>query len=283
MRTITVIGSINIDLVLVGDRLPRPGETVLGRDFRVVPGGKGANQAVAAARLGASVRFVGCVGDDDYGRLARRNLAGHGIDVRGVRTIRRTHTGIALIMLDCDGRNLIGVGPGANRHVVCRRRCDVAVTQLETPWRLPVARFVILNPAPANVGMLIASARTRRGALRGVDAVIPNEVEAEQLTGRRNPARAAEALRKMGAQRVIITLGERGVYADGYQPAFRVTSVCDTVGAGDAFVGAFAAAMAEGHADPVRFAQAAAALKCTRPGAQNVPSRAEVERLVAGS
>jgi ribokinase len=264
MRTITVIGSVNIDLVVRSDRLPRPGETVLGCGFRVVPGGKGANQAVAAARLGAKVRFVGCVGDDEYGRMARENLAQHGIDVRGLKTVPE-HTGVALITVDQHGRNLISVAPGANALVATRRRCDIALTQLETPYTLPNAKLVILNPAPA-----------RRISLRGVDIVVPNEIEAEQLTGLRDPAKAARKLRRMGAKRVIITLGERGVYDGQYRPAFRVSPI-DTVGAGDAFVGAYAAALAEGHADPVAFAQAAAALKCTRPGAQNIPTRAEVD------
>jgi len=267
MRTITVIGSVNIDLVVRSDRLPRPGETVLGREFRVVPGGKGANQAVAAARLGGKVRFVGCVGDDEYGRMARENLARHGVDVRGLKTVR-DHTGVALITLDEQGRNLISVAPGANARVATRRRCDIALTQLETPYALPNAKLLILNPAPA-----------KKVLLRGVDVLIPNEIEAEQLTGLRDPAKAARRLRQMGAERVIITLGERGVYDGEYRPAFRVKPV-DTVGAGDAFVGAYAAAVAEGHPDPVAFAQAAAALKCTRPGAQNVPTRAEVDAFL---
>jgi len=233
-----------------------------------VPGGKGANQAVAAAALGATVRMVGCVGPDEYGRLARENLAARGVDVRSVRKVSEP-TGVALILVDERGRNLIAVAPGANRRVATRRRCDIAVTQLETPYRRPQARMVILNPAPA-----------RPVSLRGVDVVIPNELEAEQLTGQRDPAKAACVLRRRGARRVIITLGERGVFDGTYRPAFRVRAV-DTVGAGDTFVGAFAAAIAEGHADPIRFAQAAAALACTRPGAQNVPSREDVEGLLS--
>jgi ribokinase len=267
MRTITVIGSVNIDLVVRSDRLPAPGETVLGREFRVVPGGKGANQAVAAARLGGKVRFVGCVGDDEYGRIARENLARHHIDIRSLKTVR-DHTGVALIMIDDQGRNLISVAPGANARVATRRRCDIALTQLETPYARPNAKFVILNPAPA-----------KEVSLRGVDVVIPNQIEAEQLTGTRDPARAARKLRRLGARHVIITLGERGVYDGEYRPAFRVKPV-DTVGAGDAFVGAYAAAVAEEHVDAVAFAQAAAALKCTRPGAQNIPTRAEVEAFL---
>lgn len=267
MRTITVIGSVNIDLVVTAGRLPRAGETVLGREFRVVPGGKGANQAVAAARLGAKVRFVGCVGNDEYGRLARDNLACHGVDIRRLRTVR-DQTGVALIMLDRRGRNLISVAPGANRQTVARGRCDIALMQLETPFVRPTAKLLILNAAPA-----------QEVSLRGVDILIVNEIEAEQLSGRRDLARAARVLRRRGAGQVLITLGERGVYDGAVHPAFRVKAV-DTVGAGDAFVGAFAAALAEGHPDPVRLAQAAAALKCTRRGAQSIPTRAEVEKFL---
>jgi ribokinase len=267
MRTITVIGSVNIDLVSIGDRLPRVGETVLGREFRIVPGGKGANQAIAAAKLGAHVRFVGCVGNDDYGCIARENLKQYGIDIRRLRTVP-AHTGVALIMLDRHGRNLISVAPGANTHVKVTGRHDIVLTQLETPYARPNARLVILNPAPA-----------KKVALRGVDVLIPNQIEAEQLSGERDPRKAARVLQRLGAQRVIITLGERGVFDGEFRPAFKIVP-CDTVGAGDTFVGAFAAALAENHPDPVAFAQAAAALKCTRPGAQNVPSRKQVERLL---
>jgi len=268
-RTITVIGSVNMDLVVEADRLPREGETVLGRTFRVVPGGKGANQAVAAARLGAKVAFVGCVGGDAYGRLARRNLREQGVNTRQLRTVD-DHTGVALITVDSRGRNIISVAPGANGRAAADGRHDIAVIQLETPYFLPRARFVILNPAPA-----------RDVPLEGVDVVIPNEVEAEQLTGNADPTIAARELVRMGARRAIITLGEKGVYDNGFRPAFRVEAR-DTVGAGDAFVGAFAAAVARDDPDPVRFAQAAAALKCTRPGAQNIPSLDEVEAFLSG-
>lgn len=293
MRSITVIGSINIDLVVVAERLPGEGETVLGRDYRVVFGGKGANQAIAAARLGARVQMVGCVGRDEYGRMALQNLKDNGVGVRTVRTVAGA-TGVALIVVDGRGRNLIAVAPNANARVrVPRRPFDIVVMQLETPYARPRARLFILNPAPASLEVLRSGAggsgrarRTRR-PLDGVDIVVPNEHEAERLTGERDPGRAARALRRLGARRAIITLGEQGVYDGGegrgdgsYRPAFRVRPV-DTVGAGDAFIGALAAAIAEEHADPVAFAQAAAALKCTRPGAQNVPPRTDVERFLS--
>jgi ribokinase len=268
VRTVTVIGSVNVDLVVLSERLPREGETVLGREFRALHGGKGANQAFAAARLGAPVRFVGCVGDDEYGRAARENLADVGIDVRRLRTVRG-HTGVALILVDERGRNLISVAPGANARTRARVSCDIALLQLETPFVRPRARLVILNPAPAS-----------RVSLKGIDVVIPNEIEAEQLTGERDPKKAARALVRMGARRAIITLGHKGVFDGRLRRAFRVEAV-DTVGAGDTFVGAFAAGLSLGLQDPVEFAQAAAALKVMRHGAQNVPALKEVERFLA--
>ncbi len=289
MRTVTVIGSINIDMVVVAETLPREGETVLGHDCRVVCGGKGANQAIAAARLGARVQMIGCVGRDEYGRLALQNLRENGVGVRDVRT-RRGATGVALIVVDRRGRNLIAVAPNANAFVrVPGRFFDIVVMQLETPYARPRARLFLLNPAPASLNVLragLVGARGKRRPLEGVDIVIPNEHEARQLTGENDPARAARALQQLGARRVLITLGENGVYDSGqkrsqesYHPAFRITPI-DTVGAGDAFVGALAAAIARNHPDPVTFAQAAAALKCTRPGPQNIPTRLEVERFL---
>jgi ribokinase len=276
VRTITVVGSVNVDLVVTAKALPREGETVLGDSFQILPGGKGANQAVAAARLGGRVVFVGCVGDDDHGRMARRNLEKHGIDTAGLKTVAR-HTGVALITIDSKGRNQISVAPGANADVREEGRHDIVLIQLETPYHPPEARLLIVNPAPA-----------RKIPLEGVDIIVPNGIEAEQLTGHTDPARAAEALEKMGAGRAIITLGEKGVFDGGLCPAFPVEA-SDTVGAGDTFLGAFAAALARSDPDavrshdpdPVRFAQAAAALKCTRPGAQNAPSLVEVQRFLA--
>ncbi len=276
MRTISVLGSVNIDLVVRAKRIPAEGETVGGGEFERHFGGKGANQAVAAAALGARVRFFGCVGDDENGAAARANLVARGVDARGLRTVAGA-TGVALILVDAQGRNSIALAPGANERFRPAGTHDIAVLQLETPFALPTAKLVILNPAPAP---------SRKLSLRGVDVVIPNEIEAEQLTGHKDPRKAVQSLERMGAGRAIVTLGARGVWCGGEagesgpQPAFRVRAL-DTTGAGDAFVGAFAAALALGHANPVRFAQAAAALKVARRGAQNVPSRAEVEALLA--
>jgi ribokinase len=273
MRTISVLGSVNVDLVLATERIPAVGETVGGGEFARSFGGKGANQAVAAAALGAPVRFFGCVGADEDGEAARENLRARGIDVRGLRTVAGA-TGVALILVDREGRNSIAVAPGANARFRPAGAHDIAVLQLETRYERPRCKTLILNPAPA-----------RKLSLRGVDFVIPNELEAEQLTGFRDPRKAVLALERLGAGRAIVTLGERGVWCggdpgeSGPRPAFRVRTV-DTVGAGDCFVGAFAAALAGGHPDPVLFAQAAAALKIGRKGAQGVPSRPEVERML---
>lgn len=267
MRTITVIGSVNMDLVATSVQLPRTGETVIGRVFTTSFGGKGANQAHAAVRMGAKVRFIGCVGDDEHGKLSRENLRRSGIDVRGLKTVKE-HTGVALVLVDATGNNQICVVPGANERACARGTHDIALMQLETPFELPRAKLVILNPAPA-----------RKVPLKGVDIVIPNEIEAEQLTGKRDPTKAALALERMGAGRAIITLGERGVFDGKLRRAFRV-KVLDTVGAGDAFVGAFAAAIATGIEDPVEFAQAAAALKVMRRGARCSASREDVMRFL---
>ncbi len=267
MREITVIGSVNIDLVVRTPTLPRPGETVLGSQFLRTCGGKGANQAAAAAAMGGRVRFQGCVGRDEHGKLARATLRERGIDVRGLANVDEP-TGVALILVDERGENMIAVASGANALAHPRGRHDIAVCQLETPWELPRAKLVILNPAPA-----------RPVSLEGVDWVIPNELEAEQLTGERTPERTHAALLAMGARHALVTLGERGVYDGAYHPAFRVQPI-DTTGAGDAFIGAFAAAFAEDHPDPIRFAQAVAALKVTRAGAQSLPVRGEVESFL---
>lgn len=269
MRLVTVVGSFNMDLVVHGAPLPRPGETVVGGTFATHPGGKGANQAVAAAALGARVAFVGCVGDDAFGAVARDVLRARGVDIRGLRTVDRP-TGVAIIAVDAEGRNQISVASGANELVRLEGEHDLVLTQLETPWARPNARTVVLNPAPA-----------AQVDLAGVDFVVPNEHEAFALTGEREPALQKAALERAGAGCAIVTLGERGVFDGDLRPAFDVP-VVDTVGAGDAFVGAFTAALAEGHADPVLLGQAAAAFAVGRRGAMQSPTRIEVERWLEG-
>jgi ribokinase len=295
-------GSANVDLTVALPRLPRPGETVTEGTLLVSRGGKGANQAVAARRLGAEVRFVGCVGEDGSGREVRAALSGEGIGVEGLGTTTEAATGTALIVVDAQGRNQIAVAPGANRALtvadIDRRRTDfawaeVVVASLEVP--LAAARHAlrcarregaetILNPAPLPDQGL--------DFLDLADYLTPNEGEAARLTGLPltdvgGAGAVAAAVRQLGVEHAVITLGEQGVLADGpagrtHLPAFEV-AVVDTTGAGDAFNGALAVALAERRpfAEALRFASAAAALACTRRGAQPaMPTRAEVDRLL---
>jgi ribokinase len=301
---VLVVGSANVDFTVALARLPRPGETVSEGTLLVARGGKGANQAVAARRLGAEVRLIGCVGDDPSGREVRAALAGEGIGVDALATVAGPATGTALIVVDRDGRNQIAVAPGANRALTAadveRRQADfawaeVVVCSLEVPLEavrraLEIARThaatTIVNPAPfpdAGIDFLSLA-----------DYVTPNETEAARLAGLEvaglDGARtAAAAVRARGAGTAVLTLGNAGVLADGpdgvvHAPAFTVTAV-DTTGAGDAFNGALAVALGERRplVEALRFANAAAALACTRRGAQPaMPQRAEVERLLGG-
>jgi ribokinase len=301
---VLVVGSANVDFTVALARLPRPGETVSEGTLLVARGGKGANQAVAARRLGAEVRLVGCVGDDASGREVRQALAAEGIGVEGLGATADAATGTALIVVDAEGRNQIAVAPGANRRLsasdVDRRADDfawaeVVVCSLEVP--LAAARrslerarergaLTILNPAPL----------PDRGLdfLALADYVTPNEGEAARLTGLMltGPSDAgpvADAIRGLGARHAVLTLGAGGALARGpdgdcHAPGFAVTAV-DTTGAGDAFNGALAVALAAGNglSDALRFANAAAALACTRRGAQPaMPALTEVERILAG-
>jgi len=299
---VLIVGSANVDFTVAVPRLPRVGETVTEGTLLIAHGGKGANQAVAARRLGAEVRFVGCVGEDASGHELRAALTGEGIGVDGLVTTTEAATGTALIVVDAQGRNQIAVAPGANRALtvadVDRRAPDfawaeVVVCSLEVPLAavrraLECARrdgaLTIVNPAPMPDHPL--------DFLSLVDYLTPNESEAARLTGRTlvdvdEAGAAAAAVRALGVAHAVITLGEHGVLADGphgrqHVPAFEV-AVVDTTGAGDAFNGALAVALAERRplAEALRLASAAAALACTRRGAQPaMPTRAEVERLL---
>jgi len=301
---VLIVGSANVDFTVALPRLPRPGETVSEGTLLVARGGKGANQAVAARRLGAEVRLIACVGDDASGREVREALIGEGIGVDAVLSRASAATGTALIAVDAEGHNQIAVAPGANRALtpadVERRDTDFAwaetvVVSLEIPLEtarraLELARrhgaFTILNPAPF----------PERGVnfLGLADYVTPNESEASRLTGHtvrdiETAGEAAGAIRALGVARVIVTLGAAGVLAEGaegrvHAPAPRVTAV-DTTGAGDAFNGALAVALAERRplAAALAFANAAAALACTKRGAQpSMPVRAEVDSRLGG-
>jgi ribokinase len=297
---VAVVGSLNMDLVARAPRLPHPGETLAGHAFAQVAGGKGGNQAVAAARLGAQVAMIGCVGADPNGAQLRAGLEAEGIDCGAVGTSETASTGVALIIVDEGSQNAIVIVSGSNgevtpqtiaQHEAVLAAADVVVCQLETPpdtvrAALAAARrlgkTVILNPAPAT-GPLPAD------WLPLIDYLIPNELEAATLTGLpvnspADAARAAEALRHAGARNVLVTLGAQGVHAalDGtgasHYPAPQVSAV-DTTAAGDTFIGGLAAQLAEGATVDVaiRFAQRAAALSVTRAGAQpSIPHRAEL-------
>ena len=304
MSEVVVVGSLNMDLVVRAPRLPVPGETVLGGGFSTVPGGKGANQAVAAARLGARTAMIGCVGEDAFGRQLRAGLEVDHVDVSAVRTVPGRSSGVALIVVDDGGRNGIVVVSGANGQLapedIDRQARLIASTrvvalQLETPLATvehaaraakQQGKIVVLNPAPAQP--------LPPALIQCADFLVPNEIEAAMLSGLRvesieSATEVARRLRIQGAANVLVTLGERGVVAvtgDGVQhfPARRVQAV-DSTGAGDTFVGGFCAALAAGRTvtDAIAFAQAAAAISVTRAGAQpSIPFAHEVTAATTG-
>jgi len=299
---VSIVGSANVDLTMALSRLPRPGETVSGGTLLVNHGGKGANQAVAARRLGADVRMIGCVGGDASGAQIRERLLAEGIGVEGLTSVSDVATGTALIFVDADGRNQIGVAPGANHRLTVNMVrahedviawAEVVLCQLEVPlpvvrWALEAARrhgvTTILNPAP--VGPLDDEVFALAGYLT------PNEVEAGALSGREvsdleSAREAAECLRARGARHVLVTLGSQGVLClDGsaarHFPAFPITAV-DTTAAGDVFNGALAVGLAAGGSleQAIPLAGAAAALTCAKRGAQDsLPYRDDVERYL---
>jgi ribokinase len=300
---ILVVGSINVDIVALVEHLPTPGETVTGGTLLINHGGKGANQAVAARRLGAEVRFIGCVGDDRFGTELRQSMAAEGIAVDGLATISGINSGTALLVVDAAGRNQIAVASGANmrltvdwigRFAEAIAWAQIVICQLEVPldtvlWTLHAAHqqgaITILNPAPAQP--LLPEIWPL------VDYLTPNEIEAAHvsglaLSGLREAGQVTQALLARGPRVVILTLGEHGALLDTsdrmvHVPAFPVTAV-DTTAAGDAFNGALAVALSEGSPLDlaVRFANAAAGLACTQRGAQNaLPVRAQVDALLA--
>jgi ribokinase len=301
---ILVAGSANLDLVTRVPRCPAPGQTLLGRDFALIPGGKGANQAVAAARLGARVRFAGCVGDDPFGALQRAALAAEGILLDTLRTDPATPTGTAVILVADDGDNAIVVTPGANfawtgadldALDAALDDTDLLLTQLEIPaatvaelLRRARARGV---PTVLDIG---SDQPVPDGLLALADVVSPNESEAARLVGlpldHPDQAKAAaRALRGLGAPRVLLKLGARGALwldDDGFRaaPAFPVTPV-DTTAAGDAFTAAFCTAWGRQPLDEaLRIANAAGAVAATRPGAQPaMPTRDDLARMLAAA
>lgn len=296
---VVVIGSLNMDLVTRAPRLPRGGETLIGHSFATVSGGKGANQAVAAARLGAKVAMIGCVGNDDYGVRLRDALLAEHIDCEAVSVVEDS-SGVALIVVDDNSQNAIVIVAGANgamtpavvdRFDAVLQVADVVICQLEIPDATvghalkrarELGKTVILNPAPA-------SRPLPADWFAAIDYLIPNESEAAALSGLavdslQSAETAATQLIAMGAGKVIVTLGAQGsLFANGngfeHFPAPTVKAV-DTTAAGDTFVGGFAAALADGktEAEAIRYGQIAAALSVTRAGAQpSIPTMSEVQ------
>lgn len=296
---VVVIGSLNMDLVTRAPRLPRGGETLIGHSFATVSGGKGANQAVAAARLGAQVAMIGCVGHDDYGVRLRDALLAEHIDCQAVSVVEDS-SGVALIVVDDNSQNAIVIVAGANgamtpavieRFDAILRAADVVICQLEIPDATvghalkrarELGKTVILNPAPV-------SRPLPADWFAAIDYLIPNESEAAALSGLavdslQSAETAATQLIAMGAGKVIVTLGAQGsLFANGkgfeHFPAPTVKAL-DTTAAGDTFVGGFAAALANGksEAEAIRHGQIAAALSVTRAGAQpSIPTMSEVQ------
>jgi len=299
---IVVVGSANTDMVIKADRIPAPGETVIGREFVMAPGGKGANQAVAAARLGAEVTFVARLGSDVFGDRAIAGYEQEGIDTTWIVRDPETASGVALIFVDEAGENSIAVASGANARLTPEdveraheaiASAHVLLVQLEVPLAA-VSRAielahgagvrVILNPAPAR--------EVPASLLSQVSIATPNEHEIKVVVGESDRARSITKMLDAGTQTVLVTLGAQGaLWADKGQqervPAFRVQAV-DTTAAGDAFNGALAYALASELAmeEAIRYASAAAAIAVTRMGAQpSLPTRTEVEAFLrqAGS
>lgn len=300
---VVVVGSLNMDLLFRTDRSPAAGETVIGNRFDRVPGGKGANQAVAAARLGAAVSMVGRVGDDSLGGELVQSLTASGVDAAHVQSDPAAATGVAAIVVEeGSGQNRIIVVPGANMRlteadVAAAGEAIAAAGSVVAPLEVPIPAIrrmaelgrrhgacVIVNPAPARP--------LPDELLRLIDVITPNETEVEQLTGvavadLAGASRAAAALVKRGVRRVVITLGARGAFVRDEEDEFhlpaRPVRAIDTVAAGDAFTGALAVALAEGKdlRAATHFAGTVAAISVTRHGAQpSMPHRDEVEAFM---
>lgn len=300
MSDILVIGSLNADLVVRAPRFPSPGETISGEDLAIIPGGKGANQAVAAARQGTSVAMVGRVGDDSFGPTLIQNLQNNNVDTTHVQTDKAA-TGTAIIVVDSHGQNSIVLSPGANGKVtpadieaIAFQDADMLLLQLEIPLETVIhaaslARQnglrVILNPAPAR--------QLPDSLLADVDILVPNESELQLLTGMpvtdtATAETAAKGLLSKGVGTVIVTLGANGALLVTDEqithiPTFKV-DVVDTTAAGDAFIGGLAAALLKDKSleEAVRYGNASGALAATKFGAQpSLPTAEDVEHLMS--
>jgi ribokinase len=301
-KNIVVVGSSNTDMIIKLERIPRPGETVLGGEFSIAPGGKGANQAVSAARAGGNVVFIARVGDDIFGEKAVKGFIQDGINVNYIIPDKNAPSGVALIFVDKKGENSIAVAPGSNANLSpddIKKASDVMaeslimLIQLEIPIETVKTAVevayenkvsVILNPAPAQ--------QLDDDLLKKIDIITPNETEVEILTGikiedGKSIEKAGNMLLEKGIKTVLITIGKRGVYIiskdfKGIIPSFDVKPV-DTTAAGDVFNGVLAVALSENMSlkDAVRFSNAAAALSVTKLGAQtSAPFRAEIDSFL---
>lgn len=301
MKKILVVGSINMDLVTMTERTPKIGETIIGRSFAQIPGGKGANQAVAMARLGAHVKMVGRVGDDSFGEVLIEGMKKDGLGVEGIERVEGVSTGIASIVVDDSAHNSIIVVPGANfeidredidRHRELYEEADIVVHQLETPVEVvehslktakSLGKTTILNPAPAR--------ELSDEIIKNIDLLIPNETELELLSGMKAETdeevlAAARHLMDKGVEKLVVTLGSRGaMYVDRENhrvvKAYKVEAV-DTTAAGDSFIGGLTTAMAEGIdiLEAMEFAAKVGAITVTRQGAQtSLPTRKEIEEF----
>lgn len=302
---ITIVGSLNMDLVIRSPHIPQPGETIIGGNFQTIPGGKGANQAVAASRLGGQVNMIGRVGNDTFAEILLDNLKSSGVEAGYVQRDANSATGVALIVVDDSGENIIVVASGANMQLSesdveaaeqVISSSDILLLQLEVPLEAvtraaQIAKAngvtVILNPAPAR--------QLPPELLKMVDILVPNESETELLTGLkvRNQAElenTAMGLLGSGVGSVVITLGERGAYfaSAEHEPqkfdAYQIQSV-DTTAAGDAFLAGLSVTIGDGGSLPeaVRWGNAAGALAAMRFGAQtSLPTRDEVRQLIGG-
>jgi ribokinase len=298
--TIAVIGSIHVDFYIKTPKFPQPDETVLGKEFAMYPGGKGANQAVGCARLGVRTYMLSAVGDDFFGKIMVENLSKNNVVTDYIYVAKGIHTGVAFIILnEVSKENMIIVAPGADEAItpdyventLPSLTPRAVLTQLEIPIQTvyktleigkKIDAITVLNPSPVKY--------LSSEIYKYVDVIIPNRVELQQLTGievrtEEDVFKAGECLLSRGVKVVVATLGARGAAVITYDKkkiveAFKV-DVVDTVGAGDAFAAGLAVALVEGRdiEEAVRFANAVAALKVTRMGAQSMPYREEVEKF----
>lgn len=304
VKRILVIGSLNMDMVIEMKRMPVVGETVLGTQMTYVPGGKGANQAYTAARLGGNVKMLGCIGEDDFGELQKSNLTKCGVDTDDFKKVRSPGTGIASIYVDKRGDNTVVVVPGANMECDVSylkkcdnvlKECDYVILQMEIARDAiyyaisrakELGKTIILNPAPV-------SDTLPDDIFAKLDYITPNETELMKLCGKEGDSLAdytegAKQLLDKGVKNVLVTLGKKGALFVNREmeelfPARAVTAV-DTTAAGDCFNGAFAVALAEGKelGEAVMFANAASSIAVTRNGAQtSIPTREEADEILA--